>query len=221
MENDITDTAHIAWEKRWQDQENRTQWSEPEPDVLAVVDELKQRGLNRVLDLGCGVGRHSLLFAAMGFSVTALDASETGVNFTREAARKAGCHVDVSHGSMTKLPYPDHSMDYVLAWNVIYHGDERIVRCCIGEIRRVLRPGGLYQGTMLSKRNVYYGEGREISPNTFVGGASLDKEHPHFYCSGPELLRLFGGFDLLSIVEREHDETGSYHWHVLAKQAES
>jgi SAM-dependent methyltransferase len=156
----------------------------------------------------------------LGFTVAALDASETGVTVTREAAREAGCQVGLGLGSMTELPYPSNSMDYILAWNVIYHGDGEVVRRCIGEIRRVLRPGGLYHGTMLSKRNVHYGEGYRIDPNTFAGGASLDKEHPHFYCSGAEVLYLFEGFELLLLADREHHEPGSYHWHVLAERVE-
>ena len=69
---------------------------------------------------------------------------------------------------MCKLPFRDGEFDYVLALNVIYHGNECEVRRAIGEVRRVLRPGGVFQGTLLSKRHREYGLGREISRNTFI-----------------------------------------------------
>lgn len=70
---------------------------------------------------------------------------------------------------------------------------------------------------MLSKRNINYRIGREIAPNTLVGGDTSDKIHPHYYCNALELVRLFEGFELLSLVDREHQHSGSYHWHMVAE----
>ena len=117
---------------------------------------------------------------------------------------------------MLALPVPDESCDYVLAWNVIYHGDRDVVRQCLGEIRRVLKPGGIYQGTMLSKRNGRFGKGKEVAPNTFVIHDESDKAHPHFYCDAAELVGLFQGFELQSLLDLPHQKPGSYHWHLVA-----
>jgi hypothetical protein len=40
---------------------------------VALVPALKACGTQHVLDLGCGVGRHALLFAEHGFVVEAID----------------------------------------------------------------------------------------------------------------------------------------------------
>nr|WP_298689631.1 class I SAM-dependent methyltransferase [uncultured Dongia sp.] len=117
---------------------------------------------------------------------------------------------------MLALPLPDASCDYVLAWNVIYHGDRDVVRQCLDEIRRVLKPGGIYQGTMLSKRNGRYGKGEEVAPNTFVIHEESDKAHAHFYCNAAELVDLYQGFELQSLIDRPHQKPGSYHWHLVA-----
>ena len=91
--------------------------------------------------------------------------------------------IDFRAGRMTVLPYETDSFDYILSFNVIYHGDRQIVEAAIAEIRRVLRVGGVYQGTMLSKRNASFNLGEEVAPDTFVKpGADGDKAHPHFYC---------------------------------------
>src|SRR3546814_5224903 len=112
---------------------------------------------------------------------------------------------------MTELPYADASFDYLLSFNVIYHGDGGVVARAIAEIQRVLKPGGLFHGTLLSKRNGSYGLGEEIAPHTFViAGAEGDKGHPHFYCNAAELVTLFAAFEPLSLVDREHERPG--HW---------
>ena len=72
----------------------------------------------------------------------------------------------------------------------------------------MLKPGGIFQGTMLSKRNASYGVGAEVAPNTFVDAGidpdDTDKVHPHFYCNAAELVALFAGFELLSLIDQEH-----------------
>jgi len=123
---------------------------------------------------------------------------------------------------MTALPYADASFDHVLAWNVIYHGDETVVARSIAEIARVLKPGGSFMGTMLSARRLPVEQsravGNQVSRNTWVFDGGGDKMHPHYFCSAADLLALFAGFELWSLDDRQHETPGSWHWHVLAER---
>ena len=83
----VSQTAVEAWDKRWATSEGRADWLEPHPAVVAILPELRARGAKRVLDLGCGVGRHALLLAEHGFDVEAIDGSPAGLAVVREAAR--------------------------------------------------------------------------------------------------------------------------------------
>jgi tellurite methyltransferase len=157
-----------------------------------------------------------LALAQIGYRVTGIDGSDSGIAYAAEDAKRRGIEVDLKTGSMLELPMPDASCDYVLAWNVIYHGDRTVVDQCVAEIARVLKPGGLYQGTMLSKRNGNFGKGREVAPDTFVIDAISDKAHPHFYCDARTLVEIFTGFELLSLSDRPHSKPGSWHWHLTA-----
>src|SRR3546814_21093307 len=88
--------------------------------------------------------------------------------------------------------------------SVIYHGDGGVVARAIAEIQRVLKPGGLFHGTLLSKRNGSYGLGQEIAtPTLVIAGAEGDKGHPHFYCTAAELVTVFAAFEPLSPVAPE------------------
>lgn len=208
--------AHIHWDAQWRTEEGRTTWGTPEPRVVEVLARVAERGGRRALDLGCGVGRHTRVLAEAGLEAHGVDQSEAGLAHTAELARAEGVELLLRRSSFTELPYPADFFDYVLAWNVVYHGTEDDLREALAEVRRVLRPGGLYQSTMLSKRNGEYGKGTETSPNTFVQpGAADDKVHPHLYCDREDIVRLHQGFTLLDISETAQTRPDSYHWNLL------
>jgi SAM-dependent methyltransferase len=211
-------TAWAAWDARWRTAEGRARWLEPEPEVRALADELRRRGARAVLDLGCGVGRHAIYLAGEGFTVSGMDAAACGLDHAEEWAQRQNLIVDFRLGQMTALPYADASFDAVVAWNVIYHGEPLLVELALKEIRRVLRPRGLYLGTFLSKRHLRYGRGREIARDTFVIDDAEEHNHPHYFCDEQGVLALMAGFDLWSLVDRSHDWPATYHWHVLAER---
>jgi tellurite methyltransferase len=208
--------AHLHWDQQWRRAEGRAPWSVAEPAVLRSLELLRARGARRALDLGCGIGRHALLLAAVGLQCHAVDRSRAGLEALRATARRQCLAVEPVFADFAALPYRPGSFDYVLAWNVVYHGDRDRVRRAVGEIARVLRPGGLYQSTMLSDRNIHYGAGVEVSAGTFVQpGGPGDKGYPHFYCDMADVLRLHPQFRLLTVRHDEDDQPGSYHWRLL------
>ncbi len=220
-----TDTAHLAWNEQWANPQGQAEWGAPEPEVVALADKLnKEKGHIRVLDLGCGVGRHALHFARLGFETIAVDLAPAGLAEVSRAAAAEGLELAVQSAAMTELPFPDGHFDYVLSFNVIYHGDRPVVARAVSEIHRVLKPGGVFQGTLLSKRNHGFGMGTEIAPNTFVRDADTledidsDKIHPHFYCNAAELVALLEGFELYALEDREQSYEGHWHWHLTAER---
>ena len=214
-----TGSAIDSWQERWATAEGRADWIDAHPAVLRLLPELKARGARRALDLGCGVGRHALALAAAGLDVEAFDGAESGLAVLRETATARGLSIGLQHGNADALPYPDASFDYVLSWNVIYHGTLGDAGRRVAEIWRVLKPGGLYQGTMLPTRNSNYGRGRLVAPGTFVlDDPDEERAHPHFYCDAATLVALFSGFDLLSLSQEEQHKPGSWHWNLVAER---
>jgi tellurite methyltransferase len=212
-------TAHVAWDAAWAQAGSRSAWLRPERWVRETVPVLRTRGATHILDLGCGVGRHAQFFASKGFITSGIDASPTGIDYARQVAANDELDIDYRVGSFLALPWDDASFDYVLSWHVLYHGDGESARQAIIEVYRVLRPRGLFQGTMLSKRNHRFGEGVEIRPNTFVIEGSGEKAHPHFYCSEQELIDLLAGFALLTLRDNDYGYAGKNHLEFLAEKA--
>jgi 2-polyprenyl-3-methyl-5-hydroxy-6-metoxy-1,4-benzoquinol methylase len=164
------------------------------------------------------VGRHATLLAQAGFQVHAVDASPAAVEYLSRQADELGLVVHTHTAEMTNIPLETEAFDYLLAWNVIYHGDLAVVTRVLSEILRLLKPGALFQGTMLSKRNAEISAGRRIAKDTYVNSDCFEKRHPHFYCNGGELVSLLNGFEPLIIRDQEHRKAGSYHWHILAEK---
>jgi 2-polyprenyl-3-methyl-5-hydroxy-6-metoxy-1,4-benzoquinol methylase len=94
----------------------------------------------RVLEIGCGMGFHSEMFARAGAKLTAIDLSPTSVKATRTRLNLKNIGADVREMDAEALVLPSGEFDMVWSWGVIHHSSRtgRIVR----EIERVLRPSG-------------------------------------------------------------------------------
>src|ERR1041385_7717918 len=95
------------------------------------------RAGSTVLDLGCGAGMLALL-KRKGVTLTGVDLSAECAS----AARRNGYDFTTAN-SLTRLPFPDHSFDYVVSLDVIGHIGFEEKDAVLAEIKRVLRPAGV------------------------------------------------------------------------------
>jgi SAM-dependent methyltransferase len=214
----LSKTAVESWNRQWATDVGRADYLEPHPEVLAIPPELKSRSARTALDLGCGVGRHSLFLAEAGLDVVAMDSSATGLEVLRETAAARNLTLELRQADIDSLPFCDSTFDFVLSWDVIYHGNLGDVGRRIAEIWRVLRPGGLFQGTMLPLRSRNYGIGRLVAPGTFVVDGDEHHWQPDFYCDQPTLVALFSGFEIFRLSQHVKRRPGSWHW-IIAERS--
>jgi ubiquinone/menaquinone biosynthesis C-methylase UbiE len=113
-----------------------------------------------VLEVGCGDGniwRENLGRIPPGWRLTLTDFSPGMV----EAARGVlGDRADYLVADVQDLPFPDASFDAAIANHMLFHVEDR--RRALGEIARVLRPGGTFRATTIGLDHVR--EIRELVP---------------------------------------------------------
>jgi 2-polyprenyl-3-methyl-5-hydroxy-6-metoxy-1,4-benzoquinol methylase len=72
-------------------------------EVQFVIDELNLSSGDRILDVGCGTGRHAIELAKRGYRVVGVDISANMLASARIAAAKAGVAVDLVNADATQL----------------------------------------------------------------------------------------------------------------------
>ena len=213
----------MGWQKLWQDPEIARSWRErpPLPEVVAMADRLAAEGRTRVLDIGCGVGRHTVYLASQGFEVTATDNAPAAIAACRKNLEQAGLQARLLELEMTEFPFPDAHFDGVVSTQVIHHTDRATLGRIIASITQKLAPGGIFVWATPSPRHSEAGKGREIEPGTWVDENHREGPVPHHYCTEQEIREFVADdYDLQSLEERQMEgrPEGIRHWYVVARK---
>ncbi len=125
------------------DAEYTAERTEAEVGYLAEVLRELAPG-RRVLDLGCGTGRHAVGLAGLGFEVTGADMSGYALERARLAAANAGVELglrraDLLRGTGWELP----QVDAVICVQAFGWGEDSDQLALLRRVRRLLVPGGL------------------------------------------------------------------------------
>lgn len=191
----------VSKEWNWK-AENGLYWLDPCEESYYYSNKWKKEGLRSILDLGSGLGRHSILFAREGFQVTAVELSEYGVKHLIEWQKREGLDILTKHCDMKQLPFSDNAFDCIWAYHVVSHTDTEGFIEILNEIRRVLKPGGHIYLTLCSKDTWSFTEAGypKADANTVIKTeAGPEYGIPHFYVNMEDILRLFRDFELHTV----------------------
>ncbi len=184
-----------------------TQW-QPSEDVVRFCarhiqtrvgpDEyITRAGIRHILDFGCGNGRHVIFFAKQGFRVSGLDISRESLDLCRRWLDMESLVADLRQASVEEVPFADDSFDAVVSFGVLDHVRLEVAMRAAGELRRVLKPGGLVHVNLRSPESLDFGKGEEIEPNTFILTEGPEKGIPQHFWSQEEVETFLEGFEVL------------------------
>ena len=149
-----------------------TEWHERKEDVELTLPEnelsiLKSAG-NRLLDLACGKGTHSIFLAKNGFDVTALDFTQNALDFLKKKIEELGLKMKIINADISKsLQFPDESFDVVFSFLGLQYFTDKVTRGLFSEIVRVLKKNGLLYFTVRSPQDRRYGRGKLLEKDMF------------------------------------------------------
>ncbi len=112
----------------------------------------------KVIEFGCGAGNYVIALAKLGFDVTGVDVAETAIGIAAAAARRAGvaCRF-VAADVLGALPAIADRYGFAYDWELLHHvfPDDR--SRYIGNVRRLLEPGGTYLSVCFSQDDPQFG----------------------------------------------------------------
>lgn len=178
------------------------------PDVAELKERLTDEGKNRVLDVGCGTGRHLLYLAQHGFEVHGFDFSESAISEVEQRLAGVEYDADVRVADFSEaFPYEDGSFDATLAFRSIHHTDLDTITHAVDEIFRVLKPSGLVyvQVPTCEKLQRLKESGEEFDqrePGTNVPLEGPEEGVPHHNFRRDEVLEVFSDFEAEAFEKR-------------------
>ncbi len=213
MTNSSNPDDRAGWEHIWRsgDIPPRYQtFAAPNATVVEWADTLPPGSV--ILDVGCGVGRHLIYLGVRGFRMAGMDISPSAIKLAQEACVERQIAFEGHVSDMNQLPWADQTFDAALSISTINHHRRADIVQTLREVRRVLKPGGLFladflcTGTLdyqLLRGQVAAGEINEVEPNTFVDerpdSEDPDGFLPHHYSDEADLRDLLRPFEMIRL----------------------
>ncbi|HZQ06083.1 MAG TPA: class I SAM-dependent methyltransferase [Anaerolineae bacterium] len=168
--------------------------------------EIDARKNLRVLDLGCGAGRHTLLFAEQGFRTYATDFSLPGLKVTRERLAARELDAELAIADMHALPFADAALDGIIAFGVLYYNDWNGVQCAVQEMRRVLNAGGKAHIVTRTTGDYRCGKGERIDTHSYCLNIAETNERDMVMCflERADVTALFENFSRITVDRIEY-----------------
>lgn len=98
------------------------------------------------LNIGAGQGKLEKMLSDGHVNVFSLDPSESSINRIRDCLGIGEDQAKVGYSQ--NIPFPDDTFDYVIMTEVLEHLDDEVLMATLPEVRRVLKPGGKFVGTV-------------------------------------------------------------------------
>jgi ubiquinone/menaquinone biosynthesis C-methylase UbiE len=190
--------------------------------IVDAVPDLKNQNVKKVLDLGCGAGRHSVLLANSGFEVIGIDISKSALKIANRWTKKERLeNVVFVRATMTNIPLKDCCLDAVISVSVIHHGFKENIETTVKEIHRTLHENGKLLANLASVKDTRalearYGKGRRLERNTYWILENYEKDRfkeLHHFLTKHEVSKLLQSFTRIQLdVAKEKPN----YWEILA-----
>ncbi|NHJ19468.1 MAG: class I SAM-dependent methyltransferase [Candidatus Lokiarchaeota archaeon] len=177
-------------------------FTKPHPDMERLADLFIEKDVHRILDLGCGTGRHLIFLLKKGFEVYGLDGSPNGLEITKKWLIEENLSSELICQQIEhEFPYKDSFFDAVISIQVLHHNLMKDILFTVREIKRTLKPEGfifitfpIFKGFYLARQNM-----EEVEKRTFIPLKGPEKGLPHHFFTVAEIKKVFNAFDLSEI----------------------
>jgi len=187
-------------------------FTDPHQSMEEIAKLFQNAGVMRVLDIGCGTGRHLVYLAKQGFSMFGFDVSQKAIEMAEQWLAEENLLANLIQYRMEDgFPYEDMLFDAVISIQVIHHNRIHDIKSTVAEIERILRPGGyIFITVPVPPGNSVPPEDdwdlKEVEPGTYLPQRGPESGVLHHYFTEEEILEVFSAFRItkLYIDETRH-----------------
>ena len=204
------------WETSFRDKQEMWGW-EPADSAIRTLELFKKNGLIKILIPGFGYGRNAKIFTDDGFKVTGIEISETAIDLAR---KHFGDSIKVHHGSVSSMPFDQELYDGIFSYALIHLLNEKERKKLIEDCYNQLNPKGYMVFVSISNMDFRYGQGKEISKDTFETwpGVTL------FFYDSDSVKSEFGNYGLIDAeiinepIKDSGDKPSQRFWYIICKK---
>ena len=146
MDTEVLNQQSQHWEKNFSSKPEMF-GLEPSEPAKKSLKLFKEKNINKIVELGAGLGRDTIFFAKNYIHVTALDYSSSGIKVINEKAEKQNLSKNIStkiFDIRKKLPFEDESVDACFSHMLYCMALTSLeIESLNNEIFRILKPGGI------------------------------------------------------------------------------
>lgn len=149
--------------------------------IIKTIDWILSNIINNnkleILDLGCGPGLYSEIFAQRGHNITAVDFSENSIIYAQQQAREKNLDILYIKENYLDLNLQENQFDLVLLiftdfGPLLPNEREQL----LSMVQKVLKPGGMFIFDVLNDKNIEY----KLSPKNWeVSAKGFWKNKPY------------------------------------------
>ena len=151
------------WEQSFK--ENQKMWGEEPVEVTMEVHSLfQENNFTNILIPGFGYGRNAKIFIENGFDVTGIEISKTAIAIARDYIHG---NFELHHGSVGQMPFDNKFYQGIYCYALVHLLNNQARIKFISDCYKQLQAGGIMVFVTLSTTDHRFGEGLQISENTF------------------------------------------------------
>lgn len=180
-----THSPLTSWDPIWESIYASREWGKYPPEELIRFIarnfySVPDRRAVKILDLGCGSGAATWYVAREGFSAYGIDGSASAISRAQARFKNEGLVGTFAVGDMVSLPYPPDFFDAVIDICAIQHNTPEHARTIMGDVFRVLKPGGKIFSMLINKQSRFANDTNPFEGKGFVHLYTQDAVHAAF-----------------------------------------
>lgn len=181
---------------------------ESKPSIL-VRNFADQVAPGRALDLGAGWGNNAIYLAQLGFSVTAVDKREMGLDILSTRAAEAKVKIELVAQDFRELMINPGEYSLTIAMNSLNFISRDEFQALIVRIKNGLKPGGIFIGSIFTDADPMASQLHNFYFETTDGQDFHGLEGENRYFPGPDEFRqAFDNFEIIFHKELEFEDKG-------------